>query len=211
MRGSKGSKVPESDWRPKATKGLQRLPSLPEAPGKFQGPREAQGGSGVRVNKREQGEVRGSKGSKSSESHWRPKAAEGFQRLPRLPEAQESPRSPGRDRKAQGQVGARGSERKWGGEGEQGKHCPWVWLKTQGCQRLVKASKASWGPRKVPGTQGGIGRLRGWEGVRGVRGALWSKAPESDWRPKAKAAKGLLPSLPYHFLCSLSLRMVKLG
>ena len=90
LRGWKGARearplsLTEDPRLPKAPEGLRRLRRLSEAPGKSQGSRETQGGSG---GEREQGEMRGSKGSKASESDWRPKAAEGFQRLPRLPEA----------------------------------------------------------------------------------------------------------------------------
>ena len=40
--GSKGNKAPESDWSPKAADCLQRLPRLPEVPGRSQLPRETQ-------------------------------------------------------------------------------------------------------------------------------------------------------------------------
>ena len=87
----------------------------------------------------------------------------------------EGPRDPGR-------------LRAWGGWGEQ---APWVWLKTQVCQRLPKAPKAFWGPRKVPGVLG----ARGWEAARGWE-SKGSKVPESDWRPKTVEGFQRLPRLP---------------
>ena len=54
MRGSKGSKAPESDSRPKAAKGSQGFLRPQEGPMGLERPREAQG-------------VRESKGSKASE------------------------------------------------------------------------------------------------------------------------------------------------
>ena len=41
IRGKKGNKDPESDQRPKAAEGFQRLPKLLEAPERSQEPREA--------------------------------------------------------------------------------------------------------------------------------------------------------------------------
>ena len=106
VRG-KGSKAPESDWRPMAAKGFQRLTRLPEAPGRSQGPREAQGVRGVR----------GARPLSLTEDPRLPKASEGSQGFLR---PQEGPRGPERLR---GWGGVRGSK----GVGEQG---PWVWLKT---------------------------------------------------------------------------------
>ena len=192
----------------KNSQGCQRLPRLPEAPGRSQGPREAQRGSGLRGSKREwEGArgVRGSKGSKAPESDWRPKPAEGFQRLPRIAEApgrSQGPKEvPGGSGGKEEQEGARGIE------GEQGKQGPWVWLKTQTCRRLPKAPKDCWGPRKVPGAKGGPGRQGGvrWskgdEGEQGKQGPqVWlktqgcwrlPKAPKAFWGPrKVPGAQG---------------------
>ena len=49
---------------PKASEGLSRLERLPEAPGKFQGPRELQGGSG---GKRKQEGLRGVEGEQGKQ------------------------------------------------------------------------------------------------------------------------------------------------
>ena len=90
-----------------------------------------------------------------------------------------------------------GSKKSEGARGvrEEGEQGPWVWLKTQGCWRLPKAPKASWGLREG---------LRGWgsNGVRGVRGKgeqgeqgpwVWLKtqgcqrplmAPKAFWGPR---------------------------
>ena len=128
---------------------------------------------------------------KNSQGCWRllkaPKAFWGPRKVPG------TQRGPGRLRGQEGWEGVRGSK---GGKGEQGKQGPWVWLKTKDCRRLLKAPKASWGPRKVLGVPGRLRGEREQEGVRGVRGSKGIKAPESDWRPKA--AKGLwrLPRLP---------------
>ena len=122
---------------PEAPETGPRLPRLPEVPGRSKGPREAQGARG---SKREQGEVRGSKAPESED--------------PRLPKAPKASWGPRKDPGAQGGSGGKGEWEgaRWGREqGEQGS---WVWLKTKGCQRLLKAHKASWGPRKVPGAQG---------------------------------------------------------
>ena len=130
------------------------------------------------------------------------KASEGSQGFLR---PQEGPRGSERLRVEGEKEEARGSKREQEGvrgvgeQGEQGEQGPWVWLKTQGCQRLPKACKASWGLRKVPGTQGAQGVKRSereQEGIRGSKGSKGSKAPESDWRPMADKGFWRLPRLP---------------
>ena len=144
--------------------------------------------------------MRGGEGEQGKQGSWVWLKTQGCWRLPKAPNASWGPRkvpgAQGNPERLRQWEGVRGSKREQWGEGEQRKQGPWVWLKIQGCQRLPKASKASWSPRKVPGVQGGPGRLRGWEEVRRVRGSKGSKAPASDWRPKAAEGLQRLPRLP---------------
>ena len=171
-------KAPKASWGPRKVPGAQ----------KGQGRLREWGG--VRGSKKEWEGVRGSKGEQGKQGPWVWLKTQGCWRLTKAPKASWGPRKVPGTQEGQGRLrgwgGVRGSKKEWegarGSEGEQGKQGPWVWLKTQAYQRLPKAS---WGLRKVPGAQGGPERLRGQGGVRGSKG---SKAPESDWRPKA--AKG---------------------
>ena len=133
---SKGTKVPESDWRPKAAKGFWRLSRLPEAPGRSQGPQgcsEARGARPLSLTEH----PRLLKASKGSQGFLRP---------------QGGPRSSGKLRVWEEQGGAR-KEREARGTRP---------LSLTEDPRLLKAPKASWGPRNQ-------GRLRG-QGRKGSKG-----------------------------------------
>ena len=135
-------KAPKASWGPRKVPGTQG------------GPRRLRGWEGVRGMWTGWG---GPRLLSLTDDPRLPKACKGSQGLLR---PQEGPKGSGRLRK---QGGGRG----WG---EQGKQGLWVWLKTQGCQRLLKAPKACWGPRKFPGVQGGSDG-KGSKGVRGAREA----------------------------------------
>ena len=181
-------------------KAFLRLPRLPEAPARFQGPQ----GCSVSEEQGGMGELRGARGTRPlslTEDPKLPKASEGSQGFLR---PQGGPRNSGRLR---GWWGAKGEGSKgWvakEGWGQQGKQGSWVWLNTQGYWRLPKAPKASWVSRVVTGIQRGSGargaREWGEQGVRGPRrskGSKENKAPESDWRLKAAEGFLRLPRLP---------------
>ena len=143
VRGE-GEQGEQGLWVWLKTQGCQRLTRLSEAPGRSQGSRDAQGSRWSEWSEGTWGGARGTRPLSLTEDPRLPKASKGSQ--PWLPEAPGRSQGP---RDAQGQGGK--------GDGEQREHGPWVWLKTQGCQRLPKALKASWGPREVPEAQGGSG------------------------------------------------------
>ena len=141
-RGGEAEQGKQGPWVWLKTQGCQRLPKACECSQGFLRPQE-----GPRDPGRPR-EVQGATGSKrgwGGATEARPLSLTEDSRLPKACEGSQGFLRPQEPREAQG---GSGSERGWG---EQGKQGPWVWLKTQGCQRLVKAFKASWGPRKVEG------------------------------------------------------------
>ena len=121
--GSKLSKTPQSDQRLKVAKGFWRLPRLPEAPGRSQGPREAHRARG---SEREWEGARGSErgwGEQGEQCPWVSLKTQGCRRLSKAPKAAWGSRKvPGAQEGsgAREQGGARGSE----GSGSKGSNAP---------------------------------------------------------------------------------------
>ena len=95
---------------------------------------------------------------------------------------QKLPKALGRSQRSRNAQGARGASESKGRWREQGEQAPWVWLNTQGYQRLPESPKASWSSREVPGTQRGSegegrGGKGGWGGARETNPLSLTKDP----------------------------------
>ena len=161
------------------SKGFLRPQEGPRRPGRFQEPREAQGGSGGEREQEGVREVRGSKGSKAAESDWRPKAAKGS---PGLLMPQEGSRCPGRLRGKGEWEGVRVA-RGWGGAREARP------LSLTKDPSLPKASKGSQGFLRPQEGPRGPERPRGQGEQEGVRGS----GGEREARPLSLTEDPRLP------------------